>query len=144
MLHWRSASTTRPARTAASSSRRATTLSITSPSADIATTPNGTRITFTHRQVAATSKQYGQIFQARRSAAEGHSIRLQGDVGYDLGSRGLPAGDMWMVQLLSDVPWIYNESGGNSAGMSGLDSSDKQKYAQGLVDSVERCVPIAQ
>ena len=108
------------------------------------TTPNGTRITFTHRQVAATSKQYGQIFQARRSAAEGHSIRLQGDVGYDLGSRGLPAGDMWMVQLLSDVPWIYNESGGNSAGMSGLDSSDKQKYAQGLVDSVERCVPIAQ
>ena len=65
------------------------------------TTPNGTRITFTHRQVAATSKQYGQIFQAQRSAAEGHSIRLQGDVGYDLGSRGLPAGDMWMVQLLS-------------------------------------------
>ncbi len=107
-------------------------------------TPSGKRITFTDQGVAATSKRFGQIFQTQRAAAEGHSIRLQGDVGYDLGSRNLPAGDMWMVQLLAKVPWIYNEAGGNSAGMSGLNSSDRQKYARGIVASVEKCVPVGR
>jgi hypothetical protein len=44
------------------------------------------------------------------------------------------------VQLLSQVPWIYNEAGGNSAGMSHLDSADKHIYADGLVASVEHCI----
>jgi N-acetylmuramoyl-L-alanine amidase len=105
-------------------------------------TPTGRKITYTDAGTAATSMRYGRIFQAQRTAAEGHSVRLQSDVGYDLGSRGLPAGTIWMVQLLSRVPWIYNEAGGNSAGRSGLDASDKRKYANGLVASVERCVPI--
>jgi N-acetylmuramoyl-L-alanine amidase len=107
-------------------------------------TPNGRRITFTNNAVAATSSRYGQIFQTQRSAREGHSIRLQGDVGYNLGSRGLAPGDMWMVQLLAHVPWIYNEAGGNSAGQSGLDASDQAKYARGLVASIEQCVPISR
>lgn len=107
-------------------------------------TPSGKRITFTDSGIAATSMRYGQIFQARRSAAEGHSIRLQGDVGYNLGGRGLAPGDMWMVQLLAKVPWIYDEAGGNSAGMAGLNSSDREKYARGLIASVEQCVPIAR
>lgn len=104
-------------------------------------TPNGTRITFTDAGVAAQSQRCGEIFQAQRAAAEGHSVRLQGDVGYNLGSRGLAPGDMWMVQLLAKVPWIYNESGGNSAGMSGLSASDERKYANGLIAGVEHCVP---
>lgn len=107
-------------------------------------TSNGTRITFTDTPVAAQGRRYGQIFQAQREAAEGHSVRLQGDVGYNLGSRGLPAGNMWMVQLLSKVPWIYNEAGGNSVGMSGLNAADKQRYAEGLVASVEQCMPIVR
>ena len=104
-------------------------------------TPSGKRITFTSQGIAARSSRYGQIFQTQRAAVEGHSIRLQGDVGYELGSRGLAPGDMWMVQLLARVPWIYNEAGGNSAGQSGLDASDRRRYAQGLVASVEHCVP---
>jgi N-acetylmuramoyl-L-alanine amidase len=104
-------------------------------------TPNGTRITFTDSDVAAASKRCGEIFQVQRAAAEGHTVRLQGDVGYNLGSRGLAPGDMWMVQLLAKVPWIYNEAGGNSAGQSGLDASDQNEYAHGLVAGVEHCVP---
>ena len=46
-----------------------------------------------------------------------------------------------MVQLLSKVPWIYNEAGGNSAGQSGLSAADEQRYADGLVAGVEKCVP---
>jgi N-acetylmuramoyl-L-alanine amidase len=103
---------------------------------------SGNRITFSDAAVAAASARYGQLFQTQRSAAEGHSIRLQANVGYDLGSRSLPAGNIWMVQLLSKVPWIYNEAGGNSAGLSSLSAADKQKYADGLVNSVKACVPV--
>jgi N-acetylmuramoyl-L-alanine amidase len=109
---------------------------------DYRDTPAGTKVTFTDSAIAATSLKYGQIFQTQRSAAEGHSVRLQGNTGYDLGSRGLPAGNIWIVQLLSKVPWIYNEAGGNSSGMSGLSPTDEQKYANGLVAGIEACVPV--
>jgi N-acetylmuramoyl-L-alanine amidase len=111
---------------------------------DYRLTPSGKKVSFTNAAVAATSKRFGAIFQAQRSAQEGHSIQLLSNTGYDLGSRGLPGGDIWIVQLLSTVPWIYNEAGGNSAGMSGLDAADEKRYADGLVASVERCVPIAK
>ena len=102
---------------------------------------SGKRIYFTDPKLAAVSAKYGQIFRDERARVEGLSVALQSNVGYDLGTRGLPAGNIWQVQLLSHVPWIYNESGGNSAGMSGLDASDKQRYANGLVAAVEHCIP---
>jgi N-acetylmuramoyl-L-alanine amidase len=111
---------------------------------DYRVTPSGRRVSFTNSAEAATSRRYGAIFQAQRSAAEDHSVGLQGNVGYDLASRGLQAGNIWIVQLLSNVPWIYNEAGGSSSGMSGLNSADMQRYAFGLVASVKICVPIAK
>ena len=106
-------------------------------------TPSGRRVTFTDRRVAGLSKAYGAIFRSERTAVEGHPVRLQGNVGCDLGSRGLPAGNIWLVQLLAHVPWIYNEAGGNSAARSGLNLSDERRYAAGLVAGVEHCVPVA-
>ena len=108
---------------------------------DYRATPNGTQITFSDAALAATSLRYGQIFQTQRATAEGHTVRAQGDTGYDLGTRGLAAGNIWIVQLLSKVPWIYNEAGGNSAGQSGLNPADMQRYANGLVAGVEHCIP---
>jgi len=108
---------------------------------DYRETPSGVKIKFTDGKVAATSLKYGKIFQSERQAAERVPVTLQGTTGYDLGSRGLAAGNIWLVQLLSKVPWIYNEAGGNSAGMSGLNTADKRRYADGLVAAVERCVP---
>jgi N-acetylmuramoyl-L-alanine amidase len=108
---------------------------------DYRSTASGKKVYFTDRRIAALSKRYGAIFQTQRTAAEGAHVALQDNVGYNLGGRGLAAGNIWMVQLLSDVPWIYNEAGGNSAGRSGLDSRDKRKYADGLVASVEHCIP---
>jgi N-acetylmuramoyl-L-alanine amidase len=101
----------------------------------------GKKIFFTDSHVAALSKKYGEIFQHQRQRIQGTSVRLQGNVGYNLGSRGLAPGNIWTVQLLSRVPWIYNEAGGNSPGMSGLNSADKRTYAAGLVAAVERCIP---
>ena len=104
-------------------------------------TPSGKRIYFTDRHLAALSARYGQVFRDQRARVTGHPVTLLGNVGYDLGTRGLAAGNIWLVQLLSHVPWIYNEAGGNSAGMSGLNANDKQLYADGLVAAVEACVP---
>jgi N-acetylmuramoyl-L-alanine amidase len=104
--------------------------------------PQGKKIYFTDSRVAAVSKRYGEIFQRTREAAQGRSVNLMSNTGYDLGGRGLQSGNIWIVQLLSHVPWIYNEAGGNSAGMSGLDAADKQIYADGLINGVEQCVPI--
>jgi N-acetylmuramoyl-L-alanine amidase len=111
---------------------------------DYRETPSGKRVVFTNAHVAALSKRYGQIFRSKRNAAQGASIDLRGNVGYDLGSRGLAPGNIWIVQLLSHVPWIYNEAGGNSPGMSGLDAHDKQRYAEGLVTAIEACVPVSR
>jgi len=106
--------------------------------------PDGRRTYFTDRQVAARSQRYGRIFRRQRALAERDGVRLQGNVGYNLGSRGLAAGNIWIVQLLSHVPWIYNEAGGNSAGRSGLNPADRHRYAAGLVAAVERCVPLSR
>ena len=107
-------------------------------------TAAGHRVYFTDTSLAAASKRYGAIFQTARAALEHHDVRLQDNVGYDLGSRGLAAGNIWLVQLLSHVPWIYNEAGGNSANQVGLDATDEHRYAAGLVAAVERCVPIVR
>jgi N-acetylmuramoyl-L-alanine amidase len=104
--------------------------------------PQGKKIYFTDAQLAATSKRYAENFVTQRSLAQGTSVRLMSNTGYDLGGRGLQAGDIWIVQLLSHVPWIYNEAGGNSAGMVGLSPHDKQIYADGLAAGVEACLPL--
>ena len=104
-------------------------------------TSSGKRIYFSGAALAATSKRYGTTFAAQRRRVEGTSIRLQGSTGYDLGGRGLAGGDIWMVQLLSHVPWIYNEAGGNSAGRTGLSTADRRTYAAALVAGVEACIP---
>jgi hypothetical protein len=104
-------------------------------------TPGGTKIYFTNRRIAALSQKYGEIFQTEREHAESHPVSLLSNTGYDLGTRGLSPGNVWMVQLLAHVPWIYNEAGGNSAGMVGLNPTDKHSYAAGLVAGVEHCIP---
>jgi N-acetylmuramoyl-L-alanine amidase len=109
---------------------------------DYRETPSGAKVYFTNAAVAALSKRYAQVFQAKRAVAQGAPVSLLGNTGYDLGTRGLPAGDIWLVQLLAHVPWVYNEAGGNSAGMVGLSPSDERRYAGGLVAAVEACVPL--
>jgi N-acetylmuramoyl-L-alanine amidase len=104
-------------------------------------TRSGKHVVFRNRHIAALSRRYGHIFVAQRSRQEHHHVQVRRNVGYNLGSRGLAAGNIWLVQLLSKVPWIYNEAGGNSRGHVGLTAHNKRLYANGLVASVERCIP---
>jgi N-acetylmuramoyl-L-alanine amidase len=105
-------------------------------------TSSGHRVYFTNRAVALKSRTYGYIFKREREAYEGHYVSVRENVGYNLGARGLAPGNIWMVQLLSHVPWIYNEVGGNSTGRIGLSAHDNISYAEGLVESVEHCLPV--
>jgi N-acetylmuramoyl-L-alanine amidase len=102
---------------------------------------DGRKVVFTDARVAALSRHYGRIFRTERERVQHHPVQLRGRVGYDLGRRGLAAGNTWMVQLLAHVPWIYNEVGGNSAGRIGLSHRDERRYAAALVAAIERCVP---
>ncbi|GAB2471876.1 N-acetylmuramoyl-L-alanine amidase [Jatrophihabitans fulvus] len=102
----------------------------------------GKRIVFRDSHVAWLSLRYAKKFVAQRSWIQNTSVRLQRNVGYDLGSRGLSGGNMWMVQLLSKVPWIYNEAGGNSLGRIGLNARDRANYAEGLYRGVRQSIPL--
>ncbi len=109
----------------------------------------GPKVSFTDANVASTSQKFAEAIRTQRTAAEGHLVTVKADAGGDIGTR-LPArGDMWMVQLFSKVPWIYNEAGGySSPGSSpikhkdGLSDADKQKYANGLIKGIEAAVPL--
>lgn len=101
---------------------------------------DGTPVRFTNQEIANKSAAYGQIFADERTKAEGHKVTVT-DANIDRGPRFSP-GNIWMVQLFSNVPWIYNEVGGDSAGQDSLSEADQTKYANGLVASVEKAVPL--
>lgn len=108
----------------------------------------GRRTTFTNAHVAALSRKYARIFIAQRSAAEGHQVRLAFG---QPEARDANDADIWLVQLFSKVPWIYNEAGGFSPGSThcGVDgngnripdgaclsAADKEKYATGIANAI--------
>ncbi len=110
------------------------------------TNTSGTNVVFNNAAVATKSQEYGNIVAAERGRVEGRAVRVMPDASGGInGGRGgtISPGNIWAVQLLSNVPWIYNEVGGSSAGGSpmGLNQTDKQKYADGLVAGVEKAVP---
>lgn len=108
-------------------------------------TPAGKKVNIYAGPTAiAASQKAAQAMVAARQTDEGHSVRFTTDATNDIGTRLPSPGSIWMVQLFSTVPWIYNEAGGHSAGMSGLSDADKQKYAKGLIDGIEAAVPRRQ
>ena len=56
----------------------------------------------------------------------------------------LEPGNLAMVQLLSRVPWVYNEMGARTGDSTTrrLSLSAETAYAKGLLDGVEAAVPI--
>ena len=96
---------------------------------------HGQKVYFALPEVAALSAEYGQIFLEERRKIEGSSVVITVNSGW--GARGLAPGNLPIVQLFSEVPWILNEAGVPQ------DENDKDLYAQSLFNSIVRCVPIA-
>lgn len=85
--------------------------------------------TFDNEAVAKKSKAYSDIMVAERKKAEGdaqiHAL--------DFSGRDLPAtGNISIVQLFSNIPWIYNE-----AGQSSLNKDD---YAKGITGGIVKAL----
>jgi N-acetylmuramoyl-L-alanine amidase len=93
---------------------------------------NGKKFAFSNSDVAAKSQQYAQAMVEGRSAGEGHSVTLT-DNNFN-GRAGLAAGNLALVQLFANVPWVYNEIGASG----GLDTA---KYAQGIAAGIEKAIP---
>ena len=95
---------------------------------------HGKKVHFALPEVAALSAEYGQIFLAERRKIEGPSVVITVNSGW--GARGLAPGNLPIVQLFSEVPWILNEAGAPQG------ETDKEGYAQSLFNSIVTCVPI--
>jgi hypothetical protein len=99
------------------------------------TNPQGQNTTFTDKDLADKSASFAQIFQQTRQAAQGIKPDI---VENNYSNRpGLSPGNLALVQLLSKVPWIYNETGS-------LNISDSQlaAYEKGILDGIEKSVPL--
>ena len=71
------------------------------------------------------------VFATQRAPRRGHPVRLQGNTGYDLGSRGLAAGDIWMVQLLSACRGSTTRPAATAPARVGLDAADERPTRTG-------------
>jgi len=95
---------------------------------------HGEKVRFSLPEVAALSAQYGDIFLEERRKIEGSSVVITVNSGW--GARGLAPGNLPIVQLFAEVPWLLMEAGVPQ------DESEKDLYAQSLFNSIVRCVPL--
>ena len=70
---------------------------------------HGEKVYFALPEVAALSAQYGDIFLEERRKIEGSSVVITVNSGW--GARGLAPGNLPIVQLFAEVPWLLMEAG---------------------------------
>ncbi len=99
---------------------------------------DGERVTFNNSEIAQKSQEYSQIFVTERGKVEGRSVELT-TVNF-AGRAGLAPGNIPLVQLFATVPWVYNEVGGD--GPQKLSEDKLDRYAQGLINSIKKAVPL--
>lgn len=92
------------------------------------------------KDIAAKSQEYGKKFEAARSAAEGRDAKITVN-SFD-NRPGIDPGNMAMVEMFSNVPWVYNEIGAAPKGKY-LSDTYLKKYAQGVIKGIEASVPIS-
>lgn len=95
---------------------------------------DGKRKTFTNQEVAQKSQSMAKVFVEERKKAEGGNVELHG-LDFPAG-RGLPStGNIAIVQLFSEVPWVYHEVGGKGF--------NADKYAAGLIEGTKKALGAA-
>lgn len=92
---------------------------------------DGKQVKFEDKAVADKSLEYSKKMVEARTKAEGgaqlHPLNFAARGGY------IAPGNIAMVQLLSKVPWVYNE-----VGQSGFNSD---KYAEGIANGIMAAIP---
>ncbi|PID30836.1 hypothetical protein CR973_01160 [Candidatus Saccharibacteria bacterium] len=95
---------------------------------------NGKKTVFEDKALAQKSQAYAQAMVVARREAGEPGVKIH-DIVFD-GRPGLSAGNLPVVQLLSKVPWIYNE-----VGQTGFNAD---VYAKGIADGIMRAVSPAK
>ncbi|HEY9291732.1 MAG TPA: N-acetylmuramoyl-L-alanine amidase [Microlunatus sp.] len=100
------------------------------------------RTVFDHLQVARRSARYAKIISEQRAIAQRRPVAIAEE--NFTGRSGLEPGNLAMVQLLADVPWVYNEAGALTAGSTThrMAMTEQARYAEGLLDGVVAAIPL--
>lgn len=95
---------------------------------------------FNNEEVAKKSIDYANTFKDVRKEVENVSadVIVHGD--YSDG-RDLAAGNIALIMLWSDVPWVYLEKKQDGGGS--LSGSSKKEYAKSIVEGVKKTNPIS-
>lgn len=92
---------------------------------------NPATVTFDNPGLAAESGHYSGVVATTRSVIERQNVPVR-DISFD-GREPLWAGDIPVISLIADTPWIYNEFGSaTGGGAHGLDNAEKARYINGL------------
>jgi N-acetylmuramoyl-L-alanine amidase len=101
------------------------------------------RTVFDRPEVARQSQRAARIIAAERSRAQQHRVRVAQN-SFD-GRKPLEPGNLALVQLFAEVPWVYNEMGARTGGdpRRAMTIPAERDYAAGLVAGIEAAVPLA-
>ncbi|HSX46309.1 MAG TPA: phage tail tip lysozyme [Candidatus Saccharimonadia bacterium] len=95
---------------------------------------NGKRKTFTDAALARQSQQYAQDIASGRASVGDHANVVPLDQSFPANRPDIKAfGDISMVQLLSNAPWVYNEVG--------ADGFNEKTYSEGITKGIEKAIP---
>ncbi|SDT03964.1 N-acetylmuramoyl-L-alanine amidase [Microlunatus soli] len=99
------------------------------------------RTVFDHPAVARASARYARVIARERGAV----LAAEVDVAEEnfSGRAGLEPGNLALVQLLAEVPWVYNEAGALTGGSTTrrMTRAAQTAYAEGLLQGVVSAVP---
>jgi N-acetylmuramoyl-L-alanine amidase len=106
-------------------------------------------VTFDNPGLAAESQRFSAVVAASRSLAEGRQVPVK-DNSFDA-RPGLWAGNLPVISLIADTPWVYSEFGSAAGGGAhGISAAEKARYADGLaagviagVAAAPQCSPVA-
>lgn len=99
------------------------------------------RTVFEHREVARASARYARAIAAERSGAQDRTVTVSE---FDFSGReGLEPGNLPLVMLFAEVPWVYNEVGAMTGGSTSkrMPRTARVAYAQGLLNGIVAAVP---
>lgn len=93
---------------------------------------------FENEEIAQISAAYAKTFAEERTKVEEHGVAVT-PISFD-NRPGIEPGNIPQVMLFAGtgpnaVPWIYNEVGGKNFGRK-----QERLYAQGIANSIEKCV----
>ena len=89
------------------------------------------KVTFGDAATAAESQRFSTVMAGARSVAELRGVPV-GDLSFD-GRPGLWAGNLPVISLIADTPWVYNEFGSaTGGGAHGISAAEKARYIGGL------------